>query len=385
MLFIEESLHTLKVVEYSGNTALTVSVLLVVYFVFAAMGHICQFCDKEYTDGSNLRRHMKTHTQPELKCEHCEKCFSRSDYLNNHLLSIHGVTKEKEVKDFKCSHPDCEKSYGLRLVVRSLNIITVLLLCLQIHPNDFRFVYRKNLLQHLRTSHPEDKENQESGQRCGVKDMKKCLICSSSYVSMKGLNKHMREKHAGSSIPALGTNAKDSKMACPVCDNVSLHYVSLTEHLRISHDFDEDVENYEFSSMEEFHVWKGCAEVNTFSSYVNRRGVRDVVNGKKHYFECHRSGFFKSRSLDMRIRHKETNKIDAVCPARMLVTEISDSVQVELPVQVEWHKSHFGHECDINFLRLSQSERDHVAKKLKKGVTFDTILDEVRDSVEAKD
>ncbi|XP_049782540.1 uncharacterized protein LOC126184215 [Schistocerca cancellata] len=50
-----------------------------------------------------------------------------------------------------------------------------------------------------------------------------------------------------------------------------------------------------------------------------------------------------------------------------------------------YFKTHFGHELNIGFLHLSKSEREIIAGKIAEGVTFQRILDDVRDSIHCEE
>lgn len=56
------------------------------------------------------------------------------------------------------------------------------------------------------------------------------------------------------------------------------------------------------------------------------------------------------------------------------VNKISNEVSVTL------YPTHYGHEVDVQFLRLSFSERVEIASKLKSGLSIDQVYDEIRES-----
>ncbi|XP_026476342.1 zinc finger protein 675-like, partial [Ctenocephalides felis] len=49
--------------------------------------HVCQICDKKFTQSSNLNQHMLIHTgkRPHV-CQICDKKFTQSSSLNRHML-----------------------------------------------------------------------------------------------------------------------------------------------------------------------------------------------------------------------------------------------------------------------------------------------------------
>ncbi|GFT44918.1 MULE domain-containing protein, partial [Nephila pilipes] len=80
-----------------------------------------------------------------------------------------------------------------------------------------------------------------------------------------------------------------------------------------------------------------------------------------------------------RLRHLKTqgsNKIDGYCPAeiKVFVSEIR-------ACNIKFCKTHLGHRNDIGHLSITEFERRHIAAKIASKISFNEILDEIRDSV----
>lgn len=87
---------------------------------------------------------------------------------------------------------------------------------------------------------------------------------------------------------------KSFNLICPSCDNVSESYKQLRDHIETVHDFCINVKVESFESEDEFKARKECVEKRNLCRFVNRRGCRDVAEGKRYHFECHRSGVFEN-------------------------------------------------------------------------------------------
>ena len=86
------------------------------------------------------------------------------------------------------------------------------------------------------------------------------------------------------------------------------------------------IRDREVNSLESFFEWKQETEKETFSRYVKKRGSHSATDStKRHYYICHRSGQFVSESKGSRhLKLQGSNKINAVCPASIRVTETED-------------------------------------------------------------
>ncbi|KAK3915727.1 Zinc finger transcription factor family protein 17 [Frankliniella fusca] len=203
----------------------------------------------------------------------------------------------------------------------------------------------------------------------------KCDHCPKTYASKKSLIKHKRKNHNDDERDDDCEETSEINFKCAMCYFKGPNYIRLTRHMTQSHDYDDCIEKKSFTSMEEFGAWKECMESKHLVSFVNERGVRKLVGGKKILLECHRSGYFVRKGKGVR-EEKKSCKIGAVCPARMEVL-ISDDGSVG----ISWHENHFGHEFDMNFMRLTSTEREMIERRLRNHESFDSILDDVRDSL----
>lgn len=70
--------------------------------------YICNFCDKEFLGGNDLRKHIRIHTDERpFECQHCGQRFRQGGCLKNHIASQHGTSET-----FTCYY--CNKSFPIK-------------------------------------------------------------------------------------------------------------------------------------------------------------------------------------------------------------------------------------------------------------------------------
>ncbi len=127
----------------------------------------------------------------------------------------------------------------------------------------------------------------------------------------------------------------------------------------------------------EFEQWKSKFEMEHTTSFVLSTGQKTVQSNKMAYYYCNRSGYFVSKSRRRRcLKSQGTAKLDQYCTAGLQCMLLENG-----RIQVEVIKTHYGHECTLGYIRIPTENRLFIAKQLAEGVSFDNLLDKVRDSV----
>ena len=108
--------------------------------------------------------------------------------------------------------------------------------------------------------------------------------------------------------------------------------------------------------------------------------MKILTETSTYYFYCNRSSHFETQSTGKRrIKSQGSVKINAHCTATMVV-----ATQENNPIQVKVCHTHHGHSKSLGHLNLTTEDRHQIAGKLAQGVSFDQILNNIRESVNTK-
>lgn len=57
----------------------------------------CPHCSRAFSQGNDLKAHIRRHTGERYQCEYCEASFIQIYLLNNHKKNIHGVDAKSNI------------------------------------------------------------------------------------------------------------------------------------------------------------------------------------------------------------------------------------------------------------------------------------------------
>ncbi|XP_072319694.1 uncharacterized protein [Eucyclogobius newberryi] len=135
----------------------------------------CETCNKDYTDRSNYKKHLRIHSdQKPFRCSVCERGFTQKRHMNEHMR-IH--TGEKPLSCSECGMTFRQKNSLMRHVLskHSADKPYSCPICLK------GFVQKWHLVVHMRG---------HTGERPFS-----CSICGKGYESKCYLKKHMDRNH----------------------------------------------------------------------------------------------------------------------------------------------------------------------------------------------
>ena len=120
-------------------------------------------------------------------------------------------------------------------------------------------------------------------------------------------------------------------------------------------------------------------ESATNTVYIKSSGLKKSKD-KTDYYYCSRSGYFKSKGSGIRaMKSQGTSKIYSYCTSKMILHQLkNDSLEADIVT------THYGHDISLGHLRIAKQERQAIAGMIIQGVSFDSILDKVRDDIGPK-
>ena len=210
--------------------------------------HQCKSCEKTFTHSQTLNNHMKMIHDHEHKCEFCVMTFSESLFLKEHIKSVH---KEQNLN----SEPLIAKlSMHEDKIVRSVGDLSQI---------DFKcdlcedsFVCSQDLKWHMDNIHEDLKaavkndeqihkaeEISSSYLKKSVNNMWTCHTCGKNYTQAHNLKLHIRTVHEEvKQYNQLYLNTfihpKTNKMMykCDSCDKSYTQPHTLKNHIKVMHE-----------------------------------------------------------------------------------------------------------------------------------------------------
>ncbi|XP_051776406.1 zinc finger protein 1035 [Erpetoichthys calabaricus] len=154
----------------------------------------CKFCTMSFQWSKSLRRHILTHTDVKpYRCEKCDSCFARYDYLKFHQIRCRNQKKQADVFQDKglvtaednSIAPECQ---SLETIVRHK--------CETCNKN---FYTKSDLLRHTAMMHLKNKPFS-------------CSLCGNQFTKMDSIKSHLKSCKAALKIVST-TVENDSKRA----------------------------------------------------------------------------------------------------------------------------------------------------------------------------
>ncbi|XP_054256938.1 uncharacterized protein LOC128981960 [Macrosteles quadrilineatus] len=204
-----------------------------------------------------------------------------------------------------------------------------------------------------------------------------CLICGKKFNQNAGRYNHMKKIHninhgEKTNIRCL---EKGCSFRCSYKEKLQLHLVE-------EHGLSMDIRVNYFNSFSEFLRWKEEFEKQENTRFVKKSGSRPREEGVRVvYFYCSRSGTPICRTSIEKQNGKKrfTTKSNHHCTASITCIEKANG-----EVEVKVCATHYGHDNDLQRLRLTKTDKINIVEQLAKGLPRDVILDNIRSSTSSQ-
>lgn len=189
--------------------------------------YTCPVCGKCFKRPYRLQRHLQIHdpNRPRVQCHICDRSFTRTDTLENHIKCLHS-----EEKPFECMYENCFKS----------------------------FATQSTLLHHVR-AHTDGRPY-------------KCIECDATFGLLNEYKQHVTSLHS---------DTKD--LRCAECFKVFPVSEDLEEHKLLEHRFECELCSKVFARLSylETHVQVHSGD-NLFNCRFCGSGFEDEYNYRNH-------------------------------------------------------------------------------------------------------
>jgi hypothetical protein len=199
-----------------------------------------------------------------------------------------------------------------------------------------------------------------------------CHICQKKFICVSTKNRHLRTMHNEKV-----EERKSQHIKCPICAEERkeplANHDSLIQHLTKVHGLSIEQCNLNFRNMEEFKAWRTLED--TERDYAYTTSVNHHNGEKLIYYNCNRSNSkgFKSNCTKRAMKTGGSIRICGICPSR-----IRAKIYRNGTINVQFIKTHVGHEDELRTKRSSQKEQTLIVEQLQAGISNDRILDNAR-------
>nr|CAD7262167.1 unnamed protein product [Timema shepardi] len=179
-----------------------------------------------------------------------------------------------------------------------------------------------------------------------------CNVCNKTFAKSSNLWRHIRVVHELE--PDVGAH---KNFKCTLCPYATYNARKLRDHLGTVHGTKSASEGpicHEFSSIDEFKIWKHSVEESTASYFVQERGKQKMADGSAAInFVCHRSGSYAPKGFGKRpLKREGSCKMGNRCTAEVICRIYPDN-----QVKVTYYDLHHGHNMDGRHLKMTRKER----------------------------
>ncbi|CAK1554611.1 unnamed protein product [Leptosia nina] len=264
----------------------------------------CIYCNLELSTPEEIQHHVRLvhglEPRTGKQVRDCNICGTSFRDLQDHINRCHNGISDNEKRQFACYF--CDNVYSSK----------------------------KACFTHLRMKHGLKLCNDHSP-KYSSRDRKECHICGRDFSQKQILNNHLLKAH-GFKVE------KRKAFSCPLCPERVSYGSHFSTHLQQKHNISEQVEHLEFSSVDDFMLYKSAIQEETKYRFRKTTASKQTIEGVRSHYMCSQSGMYVYQGKGKRpAPERQIYKTGKACPAHMIITETMDKVLVT------FYKTHVGH------------------------------------------
>lgn len=182
----------------------------------------CSECNKEIGSIRGLKRHMQRHDEKKYSCPQCDRKFVIRTYVREHMILVHGLTKDQFSYDMIPEVLNAPKAteYECYLCHRVYQADYRLIAHMSVHRMEP--VYCRFCGKMFKCTEQLSKHLQRHKTNTNIPH--KCDICNKLFASKRSMLGHKREKHNAN-------RRRRQCLICSVCGWSFSHRNNFTKHL----------------------------------------------------------------------------------------------------------------------------------------------------------
>ncbi|VEN61886.1 unnamed protein product, partial [Callosobruchus maculatus] len=215
-----------------------------------------------------------------------------------------------------------------------------------------------------------------------------CSQCEKPFSRQSTLNRHLREVHnlKSSVVSYDPRNSRYKNFICGEenCNSSFINCQNLREHLYEAHKIEKSsVQEMDFLSMPDFETWFKQKQKDTVTNFYLKTTLKGQIY-ETSYFYCNRSGKVHTQQNSPKKRSTKSQgscKMNKFCTSQIILKR---NVQTN-KCSIQYFYQHYGHETEVQHVRIPKVDRESIASKLIFGVSVSNLLNTSRNAVGVED
>ncbi|XP_050707163.1 uncharacterized protein LOC126992460 [Eriocheir sinensis] len=186
---------------------------------------------------------------------------------------------------------------------------------------------------------------------------KVCTYCDKVFSTSCNKRAHERRQHGVNPGPVSHSDGP-TIVQCTECNVTFATLTAYREHLSLVHDIEIHKAQHEFTSEEDFLRWKDCMELDIGVNYTAHSGPKKSCDGTKQIFYCRRSGVQSTKisSKSRAEKSQGTCKMGFYCTSSIEVVKKDEKICVTFYSDHRDHNLDFNSQVHMTLPKSEQDK-----------------------------